>query len=132
MTAPVLDAPPSAPTPNLPLLREILAYIDEHPEQHNQDWWAHAEEGCGTTYCVAGWAVHLRGYSIEWAPFGDGEYQADYCRDVNGDRRLIGAAAMELLGLTDGEATQLFTGCDNRDEVRDVAERIAKRAGEAL
>ncbi len=41
---------------NRELFQKIHDQITGHPETHNQDSW---ESLCGTTRCVAGWAVHF-------------------------------------------------------------------------
>lgn len=61
------------PTPNLPLLRAVLAQIDAHPERWNQKDYATRGE-CGTAFCVAGWAVHLTHPTEE---LGLSRYEAD-------------------------------------------------------
>jgi len=42
--------------PNTDLFRKIHDQITTHPESHDQGDW---ESPCGTTRCVAGWALHL-------------------------------------------------------------------------
>jgi hypothetical protein len=41
---------------NVEMLQRVLAQITEHPETHNQNTW---ESRCGTTRCVAGWAIYF-------------------------------------------------------------------------
>lgn len=118
------------PTPNLPLLRKILDHIDAHPEEHDQETW---ESACGTTRCVAGWALHFDGQKVR----ADGS---------------IPRRAREVLGLTVSESEALFfdtctpsafdLAVESDDDqtwrsaqraaVQIVAERIAARAGEVL
>lgn len=50
-----------APSPdgvNEAFLREVMAYIELHPELWDQQNWANAR-GCGTAHCMAGWAYVL-------------------------------------------------------------------------
>lgn len=98
-------------TVNEPLLRECIAAIEANPEQWDQMFWqvdwvernAMAEAGvlvpfnyrsCGTTRCLAGWAIHL----------------AHNTEDVNGfcGLRHPGDIAAELLGFDDYQRGQLF------------------------
>jgi hypothetical protein len=61
--------------PNRELFKKIYDQITTHPEHHWQDVWeAEVSEFdsrrsgdplCGTARCVAGWALHLSGRSVE-------------------------------------------------------------------
>jgi hypothetical protein len=46
---------------NTGLARAVLDHLDAHPEAHNQYRWGFRGE-CGTTACIAGWALILSGY----------------------------------------------------------------------
>lgn len=121
----------SEPIPNLPLLRKVLDFISEQPERHDQALWGYEGlapgEECGTAMCVAGWAMYFAGRPLRR------EHGWGYGMEE----------AAELLGLTTGEAEELFIhtctpmryGLDVTDRlgaVRLIAERIAARAGEVL
>lgn len=41
------------------LAQRILDQITAHPETHDQGAWRSENGACGTTYCIAGWAVAL-------------------------------------------------------------------------
>jgi hypothetical protein len=52
--------------PNVELLKRTLQHIEDHPESWDQTAWVTPEDfrtddGCGTAYCFAGWAVELSG-----------------------------------------------------------------------
>jgi hypothetical protein len=47
-------------TANEPLFREIISTIEVDPDSWSQDDYI-KESGCGTTYCIAGWALVLSG-----------------------------------------------------------------------
>lgn len=114
----------STPTPNLPLLRQVLRHIDTHPKEWNQHRWAERDE-CGTTCCVAGWTCVFAGYEIEWRHYCKfTEYLTNGC--------CICTKAWQLLGLIEDERAELFAGYATREYIEAVAERIAKRAGEPL
>lgn len=111
--------------PNKRKILNILRYIETHPEEWDQRYWVEeaSPHNCGTTFCFAGFAVarskdyHLlktpqgrltdlvrrkgdnRGYP--WG--GDGGDAGDY------DWLSIRSAAIEILELTDFEASELFT-----------------------
>lgn len=97
---------------NWPLAWRVVEHIIDHPETHNQGVYVTA---CGTTACVAGWAVALSGWTfakydgdfIEEAISPDGAYQT-HARE----------AAVNLLGIADvdadydvnSDADDLFSG----------------------
>lgn len=79
-------------TPNIELLGRVIAQITEHPESWDQaQWW----DSCGTSGCIAGWAVHLSGEAV--------------------DTDSIAARARELLGL-DNDA--LFSADNTLDAIK--------------
>lgn len=72
---------------NVGALQQVVDYLRAHPDKHNQGEWV-----CGTTGCIAGWAVALANLT---------------------DISTLGAVGIEeearrLLGLTDREAYALF------------------------
>lgn len=52
-------------TPNVALLRQMLAHIEAHPETWDQATWRNPDAECGTACCFAGWAVTLAGGQFE-------------------------------------------------------------------
>lgn len=54
---------------NTELFRKIEEKINAAPEALDMDSW---ETSCGTTYCMAGWAIHLTTGAPIYGP--DGEY----------------------------------------------------------
>lgn len=95
-----------APAPDV-LARRIWDHISDHPQTHNQSNWVTYTPGCGTTRCVAGWAVYL----------------------TTGEDLTVGASYMEagqqLLGLSDLDTHRLFLHASNRGAVR-ALEFLAK------
>ena len=82
---------------NLELFEKIKTQILANPENLDMTFYVH-DTPCGTTYCIAGWAVHLSGYKIN--------EKEETCETPKGDDT-IESAAMELLGIP-GEYTELF------------------------
>ena len=114
--------------PNIPLLRRILVQIDAHPELYNQRVFANA---CGSSHCVAGWALEL-----------NGEHHYDVHREIyvdSADRAVDpGDTAAAILGISlnqawqDGDNPGLFSPRITRAEIQAIAERLAAQAGEEL
>jgi hypothetical protein len=112
-------------TPDLPLLRGVLDLIDRHPELWDQRWYVCPDPLCGTTACVAGHALLMRGFTFSAHRF----FRPDGTHVSSG---LIGDEAASLLGLTRKEQEALFRPNASRADVQRVAERIAARAGGQL
>jgi hypothetical protein len=91
-------------------LQAIADQIEQHPGLYNQ--WAYASpaaEECGTAYCIAGWAAHLRGWEPDTPAEGDWEWRYPE-RAVSGGWITddVAAIAAELLGLDEDDAALLF------------------------
>jgi hypothetical protein len=131
--------PPGGRAMNVELLTKVRDQIRDHPEVHDQEhWWkivsTEVPEGfevqnpdstwytdaketlpqCGTSMCVAGWAVHLAG--LKPAPedaftssFTEGIVITDVETVWNGDfEEHISDVAADLLGLDPDQADALF------------------------
>jgi hypothetical protein len=100
------------------LLRKVVEWAEVEAVkpirncEWNQAFWVDTGAPCGTSYCIAGYTDHISG------------------RDSTIDN--IADSAQELLGLTLAERFDLFEYHNDIDDIRIVAERIAKRAGERL
>ncbi len=111
---------------------ELLDFLHEHPEHHDQDFWidrgpnrlafpagaARVLNTCGTTACAAGWTALLNGY--EFVSF-------DYVSlpDLpDADVEPAPEVAADLLGLTGAEAIQLFHESADLAEVTDAIHEI--------
>ena len=98
-----------APAPtgiNEAFLREVMAYIELHPERWDQQYWASAG-ACGTSYCLAGWAYVL------------GTGQEFHIFDMSVTPTELVVEAGKLLGLSVSQAVALFnfalvTGYDDQ------------------
>ncbi|QMP84435.1 hypothetical protein HUN42_00057 [Streptomyces phage Dagobah] len=106
---------------NRELFQKIHEVITLHPEQHDQSVWEEPDPTCGTTRCVAGWAITL---TTGKPVYGKG-YVLHPATLALGKRPGVPSIAGELLGLNDAEADVLFyrTGSDKaRDVVKAFAE----------
>lgn len=100
------------------LAQKILDQITAHPETHNQDTWVDGFNSCGTTYCIAGWAVALNALP------GDDETLPAGRRAMARELNTIphwGPLGQKLLGLDDEVADDLFFS-DTEDAPRILAE----------
>jgi hypothetical protein len=118
---------------NVELLDRIEQQITEHPETWDQDAWFRlprmrktpvATPPCGTTLCVAGWAVSLSGYKLVPGRFDREGY---LCIAPDGQED-IAVAARRLLGLSEAQADRLFGDATDLDAIR---EQFAELRAEA-
>lgn len=116
---------------NLPLLRKAVEWAESEAtkprdESHwNQRLFA-TQRACGTAYCIAGYVV---------AEHAEGEHNvATHHIDNDGSAKI----AQDLLGIDREDAwgrlggVGLFSACNSIEDVRYVAERIARKHGEEL
>lgn len=79
---------------NVPLFQRIMLAIAALPQRWNQGHFVkHTDGGCGTAFCVAGWALHLSGVDVV---------------GFRNEHRRIFREAAALLGLTYREAAEIF------------------------
>lgn len=107
---------------NVDLFQKIDRELTGHPEQHDQSSW---ESDCGTTRCVAGWAIHLViGRQSLYHPSGlgwsDAHYQLHEQLGVPMSMHGPGSLAAKLLGLSVREAEILFHHTTNEQARRAV------------
>lgn len=95
---------------NIELAERILEQVTEHPETHDQEHYGY--QGCGTTHCIAGWAVVL-------TPEVELNWESGLLHSVwlPEDRWMTPfEAGQELLALELEEAQKLFLGVDPYDK----------------
>lgn len=119
---------------NQELFQKIHDQITQHPGTHDQDSW---ESYCGTTRCVAGWAVHFsNGERDLWVRSMFGRLTPstkELFQRVLADqhvRQEPGSEAVErtartLLGLNAWQARGLFYGA-SRVEARELVKLAAE------
>lgn len=128
------------PIPNLAPLRKVVDWVlyqaglPYEKQQWVQGTW-HASsrmamslygksKDCGSAFCVAGKVCDDAG--IEWDE--DGSTQGT----LDGRVRSAPELAQEILGITNSERTRLFSASCDEQDIREIAEEIAERAGERL
>ena len=106
-------------------LDAALAWIDEHPEQHDQDMWIKREPGCGTTACPAGTMAQLAGGVPVWDADAGAACEV---RLPDGVVRMVDVFACELLGVPyEGEvASDLFFGANDAQDLHVIRDRLAE------
>ncbi len=107
----------SRPVLNEPAIRSVVQWIESHPEQWDQRFFA---SGTGTM-CIAGIACHLAGYNLNEVMVDSGTMSVYYL-------------AQSLLGLSDDQADQLFLnflrwGPDGDNSVDQLREEITEVTG---
>lgn len=109
---------------NRELFQKIHEVITLHPEQHDQGTWEESDPTCGTTRCVAGWAVTL---TTGKPVYGKGEalHPATLALGKRPGIPSVPSIAGELLGLSDVVAWDLFYRTSN-DKARDVVRAFAE------
>lgn len=97
------------PELNIRLFQKIHAQIESFPESHNQGSWE-----CGTSRCVAGWAVHLTTGQPVYATIGLHPATRELAGELGVRTGSIPAVARRLLGVTADEAGRLFYADDEQ------------------
>lgn len=110
--------PNHLPELNTKLFGQILDVIEKHPEHHDQNDFENPRAECGTTRCVAGWAIFIDATNR-------GENITSY---IQASSMPFGVApstvAGRLLGITPQEREELFYRVDNSGAV-DLVRRYA-------
>lgn len=81
--------------PNAVLAYKTLDHIDADPDQHDQQFWIHRGDGCGTVACLAGWACLLADDRPDF--YKDDPEACDVL--VGGDSLPVPERAAQLLGI---------------------------------
>lgn len=113
---------------NLPLLRKTMDFINEHPENHNQQTWV---SPCGTQFCFAGHAAIIDGADFDPAKAGYGwyidesgkhitDFEADDFYEQGKPYRHVADHAQEILGLTSAEKMYLFASHRTKESLNEA------------
>lgn len=122
-------------TLNIPLIREVMTYVFEHPKEWVQSAWGQRGTACGTTFCIAGHTASIaearsdssREVRMMWEAlsFGGtirGTSAVVVITPEEGSRhQAIEYFAREELGLSYFQAAQLFYS--SQDEAWGLIER---------
>ena len=105
-----MTTPDEIPNPNIDRDRMLAVadYIEAHPDHYNQLHWEQASHAsdCGTTWCIAGVAIHLEHPEQEKVKeLVHREREASY---QGVDYVNVSDYAAGLLGLTEDQAVFLF------------------------
>jgi len=116
---------------NEQLMREVASYIEKHPSNYDQNMWIENNEDCGTTACIAGWAMILSGkYVVGPAAIFPGSNRADFYDAVDGDV-LVNSfedTGAEVLDIPIEDARILFDGTWVPADGMTVSEALEKYA----
>lgn len=93
---------------NVPLLRKVLEYVSEHPEEWYQNVWVQKLR-CGTAGCIAYHAVATLGYN----PIFDNDEFIGRVEAPDGHAVVISDAAADVLGLDEMRSEKLFDACND-------------------
>jgi hypothetical protein len=113
---------------NVELAEKVLKQVTDHPETHDQAHWMTRGLACGTTACLAGWALRFGRPDAELL-WQDGVGGKQIVIEVVVDGTTWGAdeAAAEVLGLDSEEADELFLSM-NKDVSIDMLAAWIERA----
>ena len=121
---------------NRELFQKIHEIISAHPEQHDQGSWEGTRgPDCGTTRCVAGWAVFLTTgepltRSTNTGIMGNSLATQELLRE--NDWESIPEAGRRLLGLNEDVACSLFYDASNEEARAAVKAFSEGRESDAL
>jgi hypothetical protein len=101
---------------NTDLLTKTLAYIEEHPEEWNQENWR-----CGTQCCFAGHAALLAGW--QWV-----NNWSHGMTNGNNPNAAVECVATDELGLCPNEARKLFVATNTLDDLRRIVTELVQSA----
>jgi hypothetical protein len=117
---------------NVELAEKVLKQVTDHPETHDQAHWMTRGPACGTTACLAGWALRFSRPDAEvfWQ---DGLRGVQVATEVTVDGTAwgISEAAAEVLGLDLEEADELFLTMDSSSSIDMLAARIERAKADA-
>jgi hypothetical protein len=123
---------------NLPALDAAIAYIREHPEEHDQRSWI-GRTDCRTTACVAGTIAQQAGWVPVW-DFGK-LYQSTDGGEIGestgyvargSDEKPVCMVAREILGVHHLDADVLFLSARTLEDIVQVRDQWAAGKGACL
>lgn len=124
---------------NATKLNENLRYITDNQDGWKQETWAESitttgdvpptPGACGTSFCLAGWAVVNDGHKLNWTKSArynpsTGKDEYVWSAATTEDGREISELAQEILGLPDKE---MFAGGNSLVRLWDMAEGLSPK-----
>lgn len=107
--------------PNNDKIREVMIHVTRHPERLDMNHWGSKQTPCGTTACLAGWAMLLNGIPHRWGATGE-----LHLVNLNDD---IEEVAGEILGLNYNECGVFYASDEQLwPEVEALTEGVVNRA----
>jgi len=115
--------------PNRKRLYQIADVIETYPERHDQDSWIENDDGeaessviyngeeisCGTTQCVAGWALILNNGGLQAVDSSSVSDEYIFAGNSTASAYSIMHDAASILGLSEDDAHTLFYASDIDD-----------------
>lgn len=123
---------PSTSVINFPLFDKVLAHIDAHPEEWEQETWGTQASPCKTSFCVAGHIANMDpDVTLIWEtdePFSKLPQLTGVHHNDTGEIESIKNYAQAQLGLTSLEGAYLFTGSNTREDLQTYYDYFASIA----
>lgn len=116
-------------TVNVPLLRQTLDHIREHPQEWDQQTWRRTTP-CGSAMCFAGTAAMLAGATwLRPVPLSDVRHDDEDVLVVppGGGVDTVEGYAIRVLGLTERQAAELFASGNSFPRLCRLVERFTER-----
>jgi hypothetical protein len=111
---------------NVAGLEVTMAYIEGHPDEHDQSVWARQRVNCATAMCFAGVWAALAGAEFVWP---NGAQLTSYCR-IGETVESISNYAERTLGLTSYDADVLFDETNTIGQLREMVDALKR--GESI
>lgn len=104
---------------DIPFARKVLDYVQNHPDEFEMNHFGERGSACGTSACIAGWAMELHPESKPVWTKVDSWIKDEHDLHVLGGAEIDGefyneeTAGRMLLGLTPDQSENLFYTGDN-------------------
>lgn len=120
---------------NLERLEQVMRFITDNPDLHDQGMWITIDTPCGTTACLAGWTCLLNGYEPVKEAWdyrrADGGLQLAMIQKVGnsyGSELDVFSTACEILEIDHGIGAGLFGASQTLDSLWARVEHLTEGA----